>query len=382
MVGKVKIVNRELAESLSSKKVKIGVAVFLFIVVAVLGGVLLYSSAREKPKVAKKKIVKKVVKKKLPPPPPPPTCPVCGLETTAENAKRRPLGIMVENMSTVRPQTGMDKACAVVEALAEGGITRFLLIYVHQDAAEIGPVRSARAYYVEIAHGFQALYAHCGFSAYAVDALQELGKADLDQFRYEKAYWRAKGHKAPHNLFTSTDRIWTAGETAGNEKEVAYIGFSHQKDASMTARPEGQTITIDFSSPGYRVEYRYDRQSNSYLRFNGGKAHLDSVTGLQLSPKNVVVMRAETYQLPGKDGCLKIGVIGQGECLVFSNGTAIKGTWQKASADDQLIFKDEAGAEILFSPGQLWIELVKPDTPVNYQTIVPTSAIPTPSTGR
>lgn len=362
---------------MKSKKVKIGIALFLSILIGVLSLVLLTSYAREKPKPVKKKAVKKVVKKEPPSPPPPPTCPVCGLETTAEKAARRPLGIIIDNKSVVRPQSGMDKACLVVEALVEGGVTRFLLVQVHHDVEMIGPVRSARAYYVEIAHGFQALYAHCGFSAYAVNALKQLGAADLDEFRYSKAYWRAKGHKAPHNLFTSTDRVRAAGEGAGNEKQVTYKGYLHQKEATMTARPEGQTITIDFSSPAYRVEYHYDRLSNSYNRFNGGKAHLDRVTGEQLKAKNIVIMRAHTAVLPGKDGCLKIDVVGQGECLVFRDGKAIKGTWQKASAAEALIFKDEKGTEIPFNPGQIWIELVRPDTPVDYQTIVPTTTVPT-----
>lgn len=350
---------------------------FLLVLVVGLSFALLFLS-KEKPKPVKKRVVKKAVKKE-PPPPPPPTCPVCGLETTEENAKRRPIGVMVENMSSIRPQSGLDKACVVLEALAEGGITRFLVLYVHQDADPIGPVRSARAYYVEMAHGFQALYAHCGFSAYAVEAIRNFGKADLDQFRFEKGYWRAKGYRAPHNLFTSTDRVRATGEAAGNEKEVSYKGFSHQPDATMTARAESQTIVIDYSSPAYRVEYRYDRQNNSYLRFNGGKAHLDKVTGKQLKPSNIVVMRAVHSVLPGKDGCLRINLAGQGECLVFRDGAVIKGTWMKASAGDQVVFRDEAGSEIRFNAGQIWIELVKPDTVVNHQTVIPTSTVPTSS---
>ncbi len=296
-------------------------------------------------------------------------CPLDGVKVESET-KWRPVGVMVENLNSVRPQSGLDQACVVFEALAEGGITRFLAVFGHRESQEVGPVRSARTYYVALAKGLNALYAHCGGSTTAMAAIKKWEVTDLDQFRYAQAYWRMKGIPAPHNLYTSISGLREVAQKADFEIEGNPTGWPHKKDKPQSERPLGQEITIDFSSPAYRVDYSYDRNSNTYLRKNGGKPHTDRITGKQLTAKNIVVLFVPTSFAPEGSGLLDIDIVGDGKSLIFQDGEVEQGNWQKYTADSPLEFLTEDGEEIKLNKGQTWVEIVKIDTPVTYHTVV------------
>lgn len=295
------------------------------------------------------------------------TCLIDGMELEKENKDDRPLAIMVENLISVRPQMGLSKACAIFEGLTEGGITRFLAVYVGQDnISQIGPVRSARTHFVAVAKGFNAIYAHAGGSKYALYAIKNWQVTDLDQGAYSGGFWRVRGIKSPHNLFTSIEKLKLKAEDIGYKTKAKYNGFKFKKDLSDSERPQKEEISIDFSLPAYKVVYQYDRDSNSYLRFNGGKPHLDKLTQEQIKPKNVVVIFASTSLMDHATGVLDVNIIGSGSALFFRDGKAVKGKWEKLSADSQFVFKDEELNEVLFNPGQIWFEIVKTDTKVMY----------------
>ena len=65
----------------------------------------------------------------------------------------RPVGIMIGNNTTSRPQNGIDKADMYVEIETEGGITRILAVFANAERvpAQLGPIRSARSPFVSIA---------------------------------------------------------------------------------------------------------------------------------------------------------------------------------------------------------------------------------------
>lgn len=285
-------------------------------------------------------------------------CPIDGMPTTADVAEGKPLAIMIENLASIRPQNGLSRACIVFEALAEGGITRFLAIFNHQEVDRIGPVRSARPYYVALAAGFDAVYGHAGGSTVGVQKIAEYGVDDLD-YSNMGAYWRQKGIRAPHNLFTSTTKFRSAAEKAGYE-EVDYTGFNFSKK-KLTGAP-AKNIKINFSYGSYAVEYRYDVKTKKYMRFTGGLAHKDANNNKQIAPVNVVVVRAPTSMYNAIT--LKIDIIGTGDGYLFRDGVVKPITWTKEAADTQISFQDEKGQEIKFLPGQIWVEVVKEDTKV------------------
>jgi len=97
-------------------------------------------------------------------------CPINGqMFTKAEKTiweTRRPITAMIENHADSRPPSGLSKADVVYEAIAEGGITRFLTVFYCDASAEdvrIGPVRSVRVYFIDWAQEYGLpLFVHSG----------------------------------------------------------------------------------------------------------------------------------------------------------------------------------------------------------------------------
>jgi len=306
------------------------------------------------------KLMKKITAKITRPNEPEAYCPIDGMPTTIEVAEQKPLALMVENLSTIRPQSGLSKACIVFEALAEGGITRFLAVFNHNAVKKIGPVRSARPYYVALATGFDAIYGHAGGSTVGLQKIKEYGVDDFD-YNHMAAYWRQSGIGAPHNLFTATSRLRSEAAKAGLT-EANYTGFSFDEEKLAGKKATG--IKVKFSSGAYEAKYIYDAKAKKYKRFNGGLAHTDANTKKQITPSNIVVVRAATSMYDALT--LNVAIIGKGEGYFFRNGKAISITWEKKSADSQITFKDKEGEEVKFAPGQIWVEIVRPDTPVEF----------------
>ena len=76
---------------------------------------------------------------------PPPACPLTGAPAPGGSVPQRPaMAVKIDNYPAGRPQSGLDKADIVFEEPVEGGITRYAAVFQCQDAALIGPVRSAR----------------------------------------------------------------------------------------------------------------------------------------------------------------------------------------------------------------------------------------------
>jgi len=292
--------------------------------------------------------------------------PLTGLTIEQETLERRPLAVMINNSTSARPQSGLDKADVVYEFLAEGGITRLLAIYLQNDVEEVGPVRSARPYFVVKALEFDALYAHCGGSTDALEDIQRYGVADLDEFKIgTKAFWRTSDRVAPHNLYTSTDKLWSYANTKELDTPVNLQGFKFlAKDEENALGQTAEKIFIKYSSKNYNVTYEYNIDNNTYLRFNGPAAHVDKVSGKQLEASNILIQYAPT--LAHDNSRLEIDLMGEGKALLFNNGKVHKGSWKKNSLREQTVFLDETGNEVKLVPGQTWIQVVPTTSEVTY----------------
>lgn len=288
--------------------------------------------------------------------------PLNGVYTTEEKARRRPIGVMIENHQGSRPQSGLDKADLVYETTVESGITRFLAFYVVSDVEEVGPVRSARAFFVDWAKETDSIYVHCGQSIPAADLLESYSSSlcVINQFSYGSYFWRDKSRYSPHNLYTTTDKLRTAAQSAGCLTENTYDSWEFKDDPRRGVRPEGQTITIDFSNQYHKVEYSYDPDNNVYLRSLAGKPHKDKDTGVQISPKVVIVQHVERSTYRDREGFSRhrITTVGTGDAQVFMDGKKIEGTWKRGGLSDRARFYDSSGKEITFTRGQIWIEVV------------------------
>ena len=308
--------------------------------------------------------------------------------------KHRPLGVMIENHEESRPQSGMSFSDVVYEAVAEGGITRFLNVFYCQDAGIVGPVRSARTYFLDFIseYGDYPLYAHVGGANTPgpADALGQIGDYgwnaynDLNQFSigfptFWRDYERAGREVATeHTMYSTTDKLWKAGEARkltnkdkdGNEWDENFVPYKFKSPAAASKRPASQSISFNFW-PGYdayAVKWVYDPKTNLYVRSNGGAEHLDKDTGKALTTPNIVFLfMRESRANDGYEGNLHMlyGTKGTGKATIFQDGVETQGTWSKKDRTSRLIVKDSKGQEVQFNPGKIWFEIVAPTTPVN-----------------
>ncbi len=292
-----------------------------------------------------------------------------GMMVSREASERHPVAVIVENHVDARPQSGLDKASIVYEALAEGGITRFMALFGTNEAEKVGPVRSARTYFVDWSHGYSAFLAHVGGN---IDALEKISAEkiyDLDQMGIgEPTFWRVAGAglATEHTMYTSTPRLREEAKQAKYPSSNNFTVYKFKDDPAGTekdALPTNQKITVNFSNAKYNVSFQYDKETNSYKRFLAGAAHVDKVSKDQIVPKNLVVMTVAakpTITRINEQG-LDMTTIGTGKAKIFLDGKAIDGTWKKDSKVDREVFYDEKGQEIIFNRGQLWICAVPTD---------------------
>lgn len=293
-----------------------------------------------------------------------------GVAVPVNESNFLPLALVIENLVTVRPQAGLSQANLVYEVLAEGGITRFLAVYASNEAIkQIGPVRSARHYLVDLAEEYGGIFGHVGGSPQALGILgSDEFMTDLNQFSYAQYFYRDQNIEAPHNLFTTSELMTFALRDLGFIERVGeYEPYLFKQQLNKKDRPINVApLTIDWSNDDYAVEWRYDQATNSYKRWNAGVEQMDANTNEQLSARNIVVQRVETTLLETDTGRLDIITLGEGEAVVFQDGTVLVGRWKKANRGDRTKFYINDTEEVSFNPGTTWIELVPTDTAVTY----------------
>ncbi len=315
--------------------------------------------------------------------------------------KRRPLLVMIENHEDARPQSGLSKADVVYEAVAEGGITRFMAVYYCEAQAQdviLGPVRSARTYYLDWAseYGGYPLYAHVGGAntpgpANALGQIETYGWGgakgnDLNQFSIGyPTFWRdyerlGRTVLTEHTMYSTTEKLWNVAKARGwtnlsPEGEDWQAKFKEwqftDKELALAERGEVKAIEFEFwkNSPKYKVRWEYDKTNNLYLRVNGGQPHKDLNNDQQLTVKNVIILfLKESSANDGYENNLHLlyGTIGEGKALFFQNGQVIKGIWKKSARLERTRFYDEKGKEIKLVPGKIWLEILPTGTVVEY----------------
>jgi hypothetical protein len=295
--------------------------------------------------------------------------PVNGEPEPEDLAARRPLAIVIENHPNARPQWGLSLASRVYEAITEGGITRYLAIFGANEADRVGPIRSARTQFLNYVVELNAAFAHVGGSANALDMIETLRIRDINQFQHARQYRRirAQGLAFEHTVFASTRSLRGLIDRRGWGAPVSIDHPAWKGDAPQDLRPPSQTVTIDFSTPAFRVAWVYRPASNDYQRFLAGMPDFDAATGEFVFAKSVAIA-----MIPRVHGRTRIGEdtwtfsdIGSGRAWVVQDGTVTVGWWQKPSRTDRLRFLDGSAGEQAFDRGRQWIEIVPPEvTPV------------------
>jgi hypothetical protein len=274
--------------------------------------------------------------------------------------------VMIENSTFARPQSGLDQAGVVFEAIAEGGITRFVALFQDTAPSYIGPVRSVRPYYLDWLSGFDAAVAHVGGSGEALQDISSWGIKDMNQFYNGSYFERISSRVAPHNVYTSIAQL-NALETAKGFNTSKYTGFLRKPDQPAKV-PTATTINFNISSADYDVQYKYNATNNDYLRFEGGEPHMEiSQSGVQtqITPKVVIAM-VMANSLEADNIHNVYAAIGSGPVYVFQDGIVTKGTWSKPTRTQQITFTASNGSPIKLDAGYTWLTALGSTSYVTY----------------
>lgn len=341
-----------------TKKQKIIGSIFLFLLVTLLSYFFIFKKDKQNtPIKISEPTLRSSEQEKI-------YSPLTGLEVDQDQASRPLTSLIIENSVDARPQSGLNEAGVVYEAIAEGGITRFATVYQENLPSEIGPVRSLRPYYLDWLKPYKSSIGHVGGSQKALKQVRDGSWKDMDQFANANIYWRSKERSAPHNVYTSAERIDKFNQT----KNYILEDFPKlpRKEDQKSATIGASTINLNISSKLYNSVFSYDPTQNNYLRSQGGKPHLDK-SGSQIKAKTLVVI-ISPYSIVQEDGSRSAyKTIGSGEAVVFQDGLVTPATWTKADQKSQIKLTDSTGKDIKLNRGKTWYTFLSSRDKLTYQ---------------
>ncbi len=292
-------------------------------------------------------------------------CPNCvrraidGVYVEPQAANLIPLAVMIDNHPDARPPSGLEDANLVYEAEVEGYYTRLMAVFASDDKiAKIGPIRSARPYFVDWADELGAVYGHCGGSPEALVDIEQKGLTDFNEFYSGRYFWRSTDRVAPHNIYTSSDN-YQSFLTAENVATSTYASWQYKADSPISNPSSTDEISINYQVPEFRVKWVYDKTDNDYVRYYSDQPQLTADKNL-LAAKNVVI---EIVPATVIDADLRLAMqdVGAGDATICLDGACQKGHWEKQSSAARTKLTYLSGEEVKFNAGPTWVEVMRPN---------------------
>ncbi len=345
-----------------TKKKKV-ILIVSIVVLAIILGIslffLLSPKKQEKPKKKKEEKTEEKVEE------------VKQLNTIDINSNKRPIAIMIDNNVGPSNHAGLQDAYVSYEAIVEGGLTRIMVIFKDKTTSLIGPIRSSRHYFLDYALEHDAIYAHFGWSPYAKKDIKSLGVNNINGLTVGSAYWRDQSIAAPHNVFTSIDKLYESAsslnyQTTSDNWEALNlvtdtIDLSKLKDSCKSDNCDGfnaipaNNVVVPYS--GYQERsYTYDSNRGVYLRFMNGNPHADKTTKEQYHYKNIIIQRVDNKTLDEK-GRQDLTTVGSGDGYYITNGYALPITWKKTARNAKTTYTYQNGEEIKLNDGNTFIQI-------------------------
>ena len=292
-----------------------------------------------------------------------PTTTIKKLNIVNEDSKSRPYAVMINNVEGARKlQSGLQDAYMVYELMVEGGITRYLALFLDQTTERIGSIRSARHYYLDYALENDAIYVHHGYSPQAREDWSKLG-VDRIEVNESTTGWRDKSASKTYEftLFTNIEKLGKgigSKRTERNKDLLLNYSVDNIDISQMEGAIPANKVDIKYSS-NTTTNYEYDTERNIYLRSVNNKSQNDYVTGKQLTVKNIIVYKVKYSNIQGDDkGRQTIDNVGTGTGYYISNGYAVPITWKKDSRSSATVYKYNNGKEIQVNDGNTFIQIM------------------------
>lgn len=290
---------------------------------------------------------------------------------SSETALVRPVAVMVENEPPARPQSGLYAAKVLFEIQAEE-VTRFMAVYYdYSQSFEIGPIRSARHYFVDISTMFDAAYVHVGGSPMGLAEIKERNINNINAIKGDRGFYRTSDRRIPHNLYAKLPNLKKEMERKKYRTETAKpipFDFSESKLTSAQMLEKGvagsavKVVHIPYSR-GYRVSYEFDPAANNFTRLYNNRPFKDYRNSTVVKSDNVVIMRCNMHMIDAQMRH-EMDLYEGGTCEIFAGGHHISGTWDRDRASGVFKYYDAGLNDVKFNPGNIIVHVVAPNQPV------------------
>ncbi len=285
-----------------------------------------------------------------------------------EQAKKKIFAVMLDNHDDARPQAQISKADIIYEYRVEGEFSRYMALFQSNFPENVGPVRSARPYFVQTAKEYNAIYAHWGGSVAGLEEVKKRNVVDLDGIALEGiVFHRNKnvGKRAPHNGYISLPELenYLVEKGVDVNDNTAALNF-YDKEANIEGLDVGE-ITLNFNNR-YKTNFIYDEATGKYKYIRQGQPVIDEATGQEFDTDNLVVLFQKGV-VAGPKGTLKMANIGTGTGLLLQKGKLAPITWEKENEDARTILKYTDGTEVKFYPGRTFFSIVDEEKDAVYQ---------------
>ena len=287
----------------------------------------------------------------------------------------RPFAVMIDNHEDAWPQAGLQNAYMVYEIIVEGGETRLMALFKGADIEKIGPVRSARHYFIDYAMENDAIYVHFGQSPQAQSDIKKYGINDINGIAEDgTTFWRVKDKAAPHNAVTSTENLLKSAQskkyrTTSDEKSV----LNYVTDEVDLEKGQGAvSVTIPHSDL-QTVEYYYDEENKVYERYARDEEQVDWETEKPITVKNIIITFCDNYTLTDKENKGRQGLknIGTFDGYYITNGKAIPIKCIKEARDEKTVYQDLEGNVINVNDGNTFVHICPTDSNVEIEAPEP-----------
>lgn len=279
-----------------------------------------------------------------------------------DKSNERPIAVMIDNAIGDANHAGLQESFLNYEIIVEGGITRIMALYKDKDVNLIGPIRSARHYFLDYALESDAIYVHYGWSPYAEDDITKLKIDNINGLSDAEPFRRDTKSNAPHNVFTRMSYLKAFLDTTTYSKESLdwkLLNYS-TKEINLTekhsnAKPANEVI-IPYSATEVR-KYKYSNEDSYYIRISNDKAQYDRKSGEQLHYKNIIIQRVKNKTLDDL-GRQELETTGNGTGFYITNGYYAPISWSKSTRESKTIYTYEDGTEIIVNDGNTFIQIV------------------------
>jgi hypothetical protein len=302
-----------------------------------------------------------------------PINPLTGLR--AETLPNRVVQFSIDNVECL-PQSGLSKADIIYEMPAEGGLTRLQVFFYGETPDVVGPIRSARPHFIDLAREYNSVFVHHGasqeFRAYLNSGVVDV----VSTYTNDNIFWRSKTRYAPHNSMMNYADLWEVIKERSMDvrTETRTFAFAPEekadtkKDKEEGEEPVVPTVTaITVNNPYTLVEYKYIQETNLYEHYVDGELYIDAENELPITESNILIQYVKSSLLFSYSKVVEIDLTAGGKAILFTGGNMVEGTWSRADLDSPTIFTDAEGNEFVLTRGKTWVHVIDQNSKVSYK---------------